>query len=165
MFGKTSLKPTSIPILANSTSSFPCLTKNFYPYFANSAMNPNLLIKIADTINNNGSKFHAVIPCSKHDYMIQEGNQLQKSCCYVLRIMVSGKTKNHVKRSVWNIYEYDMDRIILKVSRRDKDFAERIKSCEPTPHDVENIVRRASFGSLRLKIVDSSFYLYMGEKE
>ena len=117
-------------------------------------MNPNLLIKIADIINNNGSKYRAVIPCSKHDYMIQEGNKLLKSCCYVLRIMVSGKTKNHIKRSVWNIYEYDMDRIILKVSRRDKDFAERINSCELTPHDVENIVRRASFGSLRLKIAD-----------
>ena len=128
-------------------------------------MNPNLLIKIADIINNNGSKYRAVIPCSKHDYMIQEGNKLLKSCCYVLRIMVSGKTKNHIKRSVLNIYEYDMDRIILKVSRRDKDFAERINSCELTPHDVENIVRRASFGSLRLKIADSSFYLYVGEKE
>lgn len=56
-------------------------------------MNPNLLIKIADIINNNGSKYRAVIPCSKHDYMIQEGNKLLKSCCYVLRIMVSGKTK------------------------------------------------------------------------
>lgn len=43
-------------------------------------MNPNLLIKIADIINNNGSKYRAVIPCSKHDYMIQEGNKLLKSC-------------------------------------------------------------------------------------
>ena len=150
--------------MANSISLSLCLIKNYYPYFANLAMNPNLLIKIADIINNNGSKYRAVIPCSKHDYMILEGNKLRKSCCYVLKIMVSGKTKNHVKRSVWNIYEYDMDRIILKVSRRDKDFAERISSCGLTPHDVEQIVRRASFGSLRLKIVDSAFYLYMGDK-
>lgn len=127
-------------------------------------MNPKLLIKIADTINSNGTMYHAVIPCSRHDYMVQVGGKLKKSCCYVLKIMVSGKTKNHIQRNVWNIYEYDMDKIILKVSRRDKDFAQRVGSCELTPQDVENIIRRASFGSLRLKIVDSPFYLYMGEE-
>lgn len=127
-------------------------------------MNPNLLINIADTINNNGAMYHAVIPCSRHDYMIQEGSKLKKSCCYVLKIMVSGKTKNHIQRNEWNIYEYDMDKIILKVSRRDKDFAQRVTSCELTPQDVENIIRRASFGSLRLKIADSPFYLHMGEE-
>ena len=157
MFGKTSLKPTLTHIMANSISLSLCLIKNYYPYFANLAMNPNLLIKIADIINNNGSKYRAVIPCSKHDYMILEGNKLRKSCCYVLKIMVSGKTKNHVKRSVWNIYEYDMDRIILKVSRRDKDFAERILRVNPTRCGAD-----CSQGFLRFfKIENSRFSILL----
>lgn len=128
-------------------------------------MKPELLYKIADIINANCSKYHAVIPCSKHDYMIQEGSRLTKTNCYVLRIMLSGKHKSHKNRSVWNIFENDMDKIIMKVSRRDKEFTERIKSCEPTPQDIESIVRRASFGTLKLKISKSSYYLYFGDKE
>lgn len=128
-------------------------------------MRPELLYKMADIINANSTKYRALIPCSKHDYMIQEGNKLTKTCCYVLRIMISGKPKNHVSRSVWNIYEKDMDRIILKVSRRDKEFTERINSCEPTKQDVESIVRRASFGTLKLKISNTPYYLYFGDKE
>ena len=128
-------------------------------------MKPELLYKIADIINANSSKYHAVIPCSKHDYMIQEGSRLTKTNCYVLRIMLSGKYKSHKNRSVWNIFENDMDKIIMKVSRRDKEFTERIKSCEPTPQDIESIVRRASFGTLKLKISKSSYYLYFGDKE
>ena len=42
-------------------------------------------------------------------------------------------------------------------------FAERIAKCEPTIHDVELIIRRASFKSLKLKISNSPFYLYVGD--
>ena len=42
-------------------------------------------------------------------------------------------------------------------------FAERIAKCEPTLHDVELIIRRASFKSLKLKISNSPFYLYVGD--
>ncbi len=128
-------------------------------------MKPELLMKIADTINNNGTKFHAVIPYSRHDYMIHDGSKLKKSCCYVLRVMLSGKAKNHVKKAVWNIYENDMDRIITKISRRDKPFAQRMASCEPSAQDVENIIRRASFGTLKLRIADTNFYLYIGDED
>ena len=42
-------------------------------------MKAELLYKIADIINSNSSIHHAVVPCSRHDYMVQEGNKLVKS--------------------------------------------------------------------------------------
>lgn len=126
-------------------------------------MRAELLYKFADIINSNGKEFRAVVPLSRHDYMVQDGNRLVKSSCLVLRIMLAGKVKYHVSRTVWNIYEKDIDKIIQKVCRRDTAFAERITQCEPTPQDVELIVRRASFNSLKLKISKSAFYLYVGD--
>lgn len=124
-------------------------------------MKPELLYKIADVINANSNIYHAVVPYSKFDYMIQEGSRLVRSSCYVLRIMLSGKVKCHVSRTVWNIFEIDMDKIIQKVCRRDKAFAERIAKCEPTPLDVELLIRRASFKTLMLQFAKSSISLYI----
>lgn len=126
-------------------------------------MRAELLYKFADIINSNGKMYRAVVPSARHDYMVQEGNRLVKSSCLVLRIMLAGKVKYHVSRTVWNIYEKDIDKIVLKVCRRDTAFAERIARCEPTPKDVELIVRRASFNSLKLKISNSVIYLYVGD--
>lgn len=120
-----------------------------------------LLFKIADIINANSKVYRAVVPEAKHDYMLHEKGKLIKSSCLVLRIMLSGKVKYHVSRTVWNIYENDIDKIIKKICRRDSAFAERIAKCEPTLQDVELIVRRASFKSLKLRISNSAFYLYL----
>ena len=127
-------------------------------------MKAELLYKIADIINSNSSIHHAVVPCSRHDYMVQEGNKLVKSSCLVLRIMLSGKVKNHVTRSFWNIYEKDIDKVILKLCRRDKAFAERIAQCALTAHDVDLLVRRSSFNSLKLRIGNGAFYLYTDDQ-
>ena len=106
-------------------------------------MRPELLYSIADVINAHGDTYHAVVPFAKHDYMVQEGSRLVRSSCYVLRVMLSGKAKNHVRRTVWNVYEGDMDKIIQKIS-------------------VEWIIRRATLKSLTLKISNSSYHLYVG---
>ena len=124
-------------------------------------MRPELLYAIADVINANGDTYRAIVPYTKHDYMVQEGCRLVRSSCYVLRVMLSGKPRNHVSRTVWNIYEKDMDKIIQKMSRRDKAFAERMKDFKPSPRDVEWIVRRATLKSLTLMISNSSIYLYV----
>lgn len=126
-------------------------------------MMAELLYKIADIINDNSQVYRAVVPEARHDYMVHENGRLVKSSCLVLRIMLSGKVKYHVSRTVWNIYENDIDKIVRKICRRDCAFAERIAKCEPTQQDVELIIRRASFKSLKLKISNSSFYLYVGD--
>ena len=46
--------------------------------------------------------------------MVQEGSRLVRSSCYVLRVMLSGKAKNHVRRTVWNVYE--LKSLTLKIS-------------------------------------------------
>ena len=121
-------------------------------------MMAELLYKIADIINANSKVYRAVVPEARHDYMMHENGRLVKSSCLVLRIMLSGKVKYHISRTVWNIAK-----IIKKICRRDGAFAERIAKCEPTLHDVELIIRRASFKSLKLKISNSPFYLYVGD--
>ena len=124
-------------------------------------MKTELLYKIADIINSNSTKYRAVIPRVRRQYMTQLGNSLVKSTCLVLNIMVTTRPKNHVSRSIWNIYEKDIDKIIKKIGRRDKEFAQRIDNCEPTLFDIEVIVRRASFQALKLKLVKTSYDIYL----
>ena len=100
-------------------------------------MRAELLYKIADIINSNSTKYRAVIP------------------------RVSNRPKNHINRSIWNIYENDIDRIIKKIARRDMDFAQRIDKGEPTLFDIEVIVRRASFQALKLKLVKTAYDIYL----
>ncbi len=124
-------------------------------------MKTELLYKRADIINSNSTKYRAVIPRVRRQYMTQQGNSLVKSTCLVLNIMVTTRPKNHVSRSIWNIYEKDIDKIIKKIGRRDKEFAQRIDNCEPTLFDIEVIVRRASFQALKLKLVKTSYDIYL----
>ena len=124
-------------------------------------MKTELLYKIADIINSNSTKYRAVIPRVRRQYMTQQGNSLVKSTCLVLNIMVTTRPKNHVSRSIWNIYEKDIDKIIKKIGRRDKEFAQRIDNCEPILFDIEVIVRRASFQALKLKLVKTSYDIYL----
>ena len=107
-------------------------------------MRAELLYKIADIINSNSTKYRAVIPRVRRQYMTQQGDKLVKSTCLV-----------------WNIYENDIDRIIKKIARRDMDFAQRIDKCEPTLFDIEVIVRRASFQALKLKLVKTAYDIYL----
>lgn len=127
-------------------------------------MKAELLYRIADIINSNSSTHHAVVPCSRHDYMVQEGNKLVKSSCLVLRIMLSGKVKNHVTRSFWNIYEKDIDKVIMKICRRDSSFAERVAQRALTAQDVDLLIRRSSFNSLKLRIGNGAFYIYTDDQ-
>ena len=123
-------------------------------------MKPELLSRIADIINSNSTHFHAVIPTAQHEYMTQAGDKLVKTYCLVLKIMLVGKAKYHRKRTVWNIFEADMDKIISKISRRDGSFSSRMNSCTPTPTDVEILIRRASLQSLKLNLSRTAFGVY-----
>ena len=127
-------------------------------------MRQELLYKIADIINSNSTKYRAVIPRVKRQYVTQQGNRLVKSTCYVLNIMLVNRPKNYITRNKWNIYENDIDKIIKKMARRDKEFSQRIDNCEPTLFDIEMIIRRASFQALKLKLVVTSYDIYLENK-
>ena len=127
-------------------------------------MRQELLYKIADIINSNSTKYRAVIPRVKRQYVTQQGNRLVKSTCYVLNIMLVNRPKNYIIRNKWNIYENDIDKIIKKMARRDKEFAQRIDNYEPTLFDIEMIIRRASFQALKLKLVVTPYDIYLENK-
>lgn len=115
-------------------------------------MTLELLTKIADIINTNSTKYQALVPMVRKVYMQQVGTQLVKQYCLVLQIMVVGKPRNHIQKNQWNVFEYDMDRAITKLARKDMAFAERISRGEPSLRDVEVIIRRASYQSLKLRL-------------
>lgn len=126
-------------------------------------MKIELLYKIADIINSNSRHYRAIVPTSKRDYMVHQRGKLVRTSCFVLRIMAMDKTG--ATRNVWNIYEKDMDKIIEKVCRRDSAFAQRVAQDDLTRQDVEMLIRRASFISLRLRIADSLLYMYVSDDE
>ena len=63
-------------------------------------MKAELLYKIADIINSNSTKYHAVIPRVRRQYMTQHGDKLVKSTCLLLDIRVTNRPKSHVNRSM-----------------------------------------------------------------
>lgn len=126
-------------------------------------MKPELLYRIADLINENSQKYRAVVPRYLKSYMMQNGDHLERICCRVLLVMTIQKNKRGRARSRWNIYETDIDKIITKISRRDRKFALRIEACNPSLFDVEIAVRRASYQSLRLNIATTSLEFYMSD--
>lgn len=124
-------------------------------------MTLELLYKIADLINQNSNMYHAVIPIEEEDYMRQVGDHLVKSKCRILQVTYNGKVRSRKVRTVWNIYAPDIEKVITKIGRRDLEFAKRIDTCEPTLFDIEIVIRRASMQSLKLKLVTTSFDLYL----
>lgn len=126
-------------------------------------MTQELLSKLADIVNSNSRYYHAVIPDVRHEYMALVGDKLVKTYCFVLNIMVAGKAKCHRRRTVWNIFETDIEKIIGKISKRDSGFAQRMRNCCPTPTDVEILIRRASLQSLKLHLSTTTFDVYQGK--
>ncbi len=120
----------------------------------------DLLYKIADKINGNSNVYRAMVPQAKKQYVVLDGNGLTKTSCPVLNIIVNNKPRNHKSRSFWFLYKIDIDKVIRKISRKDKDFSSRIDKGEPSLFDIEIIVRRASYQALKLKLVKTSFDLY-----
>lgn len=115
-------------------------------------MTLSLLSKIADMINSNSTRYQALVPMVRKLYMQQVGTTLVRQYCLVLQIMVVGKSRNHIQKNQWKVFEYDMDRTITKLARKDMAFAERLSREEPSLHDVELIIRRASYQSLKPRL-------------
>lgn len=112
-------------------------------------MTQSLLTAIADIINKHSLNFSAAVPKVRHSYVQQVGMRLITTSCFVITIT---RVHRYKKRRQWVIYELDMEKVIAKASHRDQNFAERIEKEELTYIDVEMIIRRASYQSLRLEL-------------
>jgi hypothetical protein len=111
------------------------------------------LAHIADVINANSTCYNAIVPYVQNAYMQRRGKTLIPSSCLVLEIMVRGKTKNPIHRTAWKVYEKDIESIIRKLERKDATITTRLEQLALSVHDVEVIVRRATYNTLRLRMV------------
>lgn len=115
-------------------------------------MRIELLFILADIINSCSKRYYALIPKHQYEYLMYEDNGIKHSSCHVLRIMRTDVKRRSGMKNFCLIYEKDLDHVIKGVCRRDKEFAKRIDLWQPTPHDVEMLVRRASFRLVHLNL-------------
>lgn len=115
-------------------------------------MQNNILENIAITINQHSRRYEARIPNELREYCEIINGRIIKVKNRILRIeYICEKRKN----KVWYIFERDIEKVILKISRRDKNFSQRVEDGSLTVYDVECVIRRCTFNILNLKMLYS----------
>ena len=118
-----------------------------------------ILLQMSGIINACSIRYEANVPNTPVSYAKQVNGKLVNIKCHALQVKTRGKHKNHLHRSFWLIYELDIDRIIRRISRHNAEMAKRVKEIALTPQDVDIIIRRATFQSLRLQLIPQPFYI------
>ena len=118
-----------------------------------------ILLQMSGIINACSIRYEANVPNTPVSYAKQVNGKLVNIKCHALQVKARGKHKNHLHRSFWLIYELDIDRIIRRISRHHAEMAKRVKEIALTPQDVDIIIRRATFQSLRLQLIPQPFYI------
>ncbi len=118
-----------------------------------------ILLQMSGIINACSIRYEANVPNTPVSYAKQVNGKLVNIKCHALQVKARGKHKNHLHRSFWLIYELDIDRIIRRISRHNAEMAKRVKEIALTPQDVDIIIRRATFQSLRLQLIPQPFYI------
>ena len=108
-------------------------------------------------INHHSTKYEACVPNAPVLYMKQVNGKIHPSKCRVLKVETRGKHRNHLHRTHWLVYENDIERVIRMISRHNAELTERVKTLTLTAQDVDIIVRRATYKSLRLQLIPSAF--------
>lgn len=119
-----------------------------------------ILLQMSGIINACSIRYEANVPNTPVSYAKQVNGKLVNIKCHALQVKARGKHKNHLHRSFWLIYELDIDRIIRRISRHNAEMAKRVKEIALTPQDVDIIIRRATFQSLRLQLIPQPFYIF-----
>jgi len=122
-------------------------------------MDVAILLKMSGLINQYSTVYEASVPRNPVTYAKLVNGKLVCTKCKALRIARRGKHKNHVRRSLWFVYEIDIDKVICQISRHNAGLIERVNSIDITAQDVDIIVRRASYQRLRLQLVPSAFFI------
>ena len=118
-----------------------------------------ILLQMSGIINACSIRYEANVPNTPVSYAKQVNGKLVNIKCHALQVKARGKHKNHLHRSFWLIYELDIDRTIRRISRHNAEMAKRVKEIALTPQDVDIIIRRATFQSLRLQLIPQPFYI------
>ena len=118
-----------------------------------------ILLQMSGIINACSTRYEANVPNAQVSYAKQVNGRWVNVKCHSIRVKARGKHKNHLHRSLWIIYELDIDRIVRRITRHNPEMAKRINEIALTPQDVDIIIRRASFQSLRLQLIPQPFYI------
>ena len=118
-----------------------------------------ILLQMSGIINACSTRYEASVPNAQVSYAKQVNGRWVNVKCHSIRIKARGKHKNHLHRSFWVIYELDIDRIVRRITRHNPEMANRVREIALTPQDVDIIIRRASFQSLRLQLIPQPFYI------
>lgn len=111
-----------------------------------------VLLHMSGVINKHSARFEANVPKEPVSYVKLINGELVTRKCDALVIRLRGKRKNPIYRSQWTIYEYDIEMIIRRISRRDAKFSERVNDIALTPQDVDLIIRRVSYQRIKLQL-------------
>lgn len=91
-------------------------------------------------------------------FLFQSSGKLLKYACPVYQLEVKWPRENKTKGQIIGISEKEMDRAIRLLSA-DKEFARRIRCYQPTPEDVDSIIKEASWNyvNLELEVFDKNW--------
>lgn len=107
-------------------------------------MTKDYLVCIAEVISANSKKYRATVPEEKQPYAIVSGKELGTVSCYTILMTLVDRPKNYTYRKGCYIYEKDIERVVKRLSQKDKEFEERYNNEKLTLFDIEIIIRQAS---------------------
>lgn len=84
-------------------------------------------------------------------FVFRSSGRLLKYASPVYQLLVKWPKGSKVKGQVIGISENELDRAIRKLSI-DTEFARRIRCCQPTPEDVESIIKEATWNYVNLEL-------------
>lgn len=114
-----------------------------------------VLLHMSGIINHYSTRYEARVPKEPVPYVRLIAHELVTRKCNALVVSIRRKNKNPIFKTQWTIYETDIEKIARRISRRDAEFATRIKDITLTSHDVELMVRRATYQRLKLQLSSS----------
>lgn len=84
-------------------------------------------------------------------FVFRSSDKLLKYANPVYRLEVKWPRENKVKGQIIGISEKELDRAIRLLSK-DKEISRRIRCCQPTPEDVESIIKEATWNYINLEL-------------
>ena len=123
-----------------------------------------ILLQMSGIINRHSVRYEANVPNQPVQYVRLNDGKLTTCRCNALRIVARPNYNTKLCKRRLVVYEPDIEKIIRQISRHNQGLAERVRDVALTPMDVDIIIRRATYHSLKLQLVPSPFYVSGNDK-
>lgn len=119
----------------------------------------NLLELIVKTINDNSNKYRATLSENTEPYVFVNGKKLETTAC---RVIIMSLLDSYGRCGKGNyIYEIDIQKVVRRLSQKDKSFSTRINNLELTLLDIEIIIRQASNQMIKPYLAKTALDIYL----